>query len=476
MSSVICPVAHWADKNPRGTAVITGSGDISFAELHAKVAGTVEYLRKIGIVRGTRVAILLPNNLDYLIVLLALARLGAVAILLSTRLPIEAVTHLISRLSCTFLLSDHTWPHQIPDVTQIDADPIVSDAGHSDLSNCSIPLNSPAIGVFTSGSSGDPKAALLSYGNLYFNALGSSENIPFGPGDRWLLSLPLYHVGGLGILFRSLLAGGTVVIPEKGDSLPSSINGRDVTHISVVTTQLHRLLADPDNLESLRRLKAVLIGGSQISPSLITRSLEAGLSIHTSYGLTEMASQVTTTAPGEPLSRLLTAGRPLPYRRVMISSDREILVKGETLFQGYLTSSGLETPFDSNGWFATGDLGTLDGAGYLTVIGRKDNRFISGGENIQPEEVERALLEIHLVEEAVVVPVENVEYGFRPAAFVRLSPGAELNEDSLKRQLREKIPGFKIPDRILPWPHELINSGLKPSRTQLQEFARKSVS
>jgi o-succinylbenzoate---CoA ligase len=221
----------------------------------------------------------------------------------------------------------------------------------------------------------------------------------------------------------------------------------------------------------LRTLKAILLGGSAVPPSLVTRALEANLPIFTSYGLSEMGSQVTTTSPNDSAARLGSSGKVLNYRELTLSLESEILVRGKTRFLGYLTDSGMERPFDRDGWFATGDLGAIDADGYLTVLGRKDNLFVSGGENIQPEEVERALLEDQSVEEAIVVPVESAEFGFRPVAFVKMSSFPDHEVPELLEALRAKLPGYKIPDRILPWPGHLASSGFKPSRVALRNLA-----
>jgi O-succinylbenzoic acid--CoA ligase len=303
-------------------------------------------------------------------------------------------------------------------------------------------------------------------GNHYYSALGSNANIALAPGDRWLHSLPLYHVGGLSILFRCLLAKATVELPEPGTPLIKAITG--TTHVSLVSTQLLRLLRE----EALDpgRLKAILLGGGPISAPLVDEAVSRGLPIHTSYGLTEMASQVTATPPGASPEELRTSGRLLPHREISISEDAEILVRGETLFTGYVTPHAVDLPLDADGWFHTGDLGELDANGYLRVRGRKDNLFVSGGENVQPEEIEDALCRLEGVEEAVVVPVANTEFGFRPVAFVKTVEGTARLGD-LARTPELSLPRFKIPVSFHEWPEE--TGGLKVDRNYFRELARR---
>jgi O-succinylbenzoic acid--CoA ligase len=327
--------------------------------------------------------------------------------------------------------------------------------------------------IATSGSTADPKPVLLTLGNLYYNALGSNQNIPVAEGDSWLLSLPLYHVGGLGIVFRSLLAHAATAIPENTMPLRESILACRPSHLSLVHTQLYRLMKDDSILSSLTSTKGILLGGSAFPSTLITAALDTRLKIHTSYGLSEMASQVTTTGQAASRTELTTSGKILPYRELSISTEGEIMVKGPTRFKGYLGGSGLEKPFDGNGWYATGDLGRFDNDNNLLVIGRLDNQFISGGENIHPEEIEAAFYKIPGVEEVIVVPVDDPEFGQRPVAFVKQTGTAEIDEGKLKVSLSDFLPKFKLPIACYSWPSELAKSRLKLSRRYFVDRARQ---
>jgi O-succinylbenzoic acid--CoA ligase len=311
---------------------------------------------------------------------------------------------------------------------------------------------------------------LHSLSNHYYSALGSNRNIPVGPGDRWLLSLPLYHVGGLGIVLRTILGGAAMVLPRSGRPLRDVLTVHGVTHLSLVATQLRRLLKDPPSEAARRRLSAVLVGGGPSEVALMTQACDAGFPVHTTYGLTEMASQVTTTRPGDGKSRLSTSGKVLDYRQVRIDGG-EILVKGETLFKGYVEGDGTNPSRDAEGWFRTGDLGSMDGNGYLTLSGRKDNMFISGGENIHCEEIEACLLSLPGVFQAVVVPVRDDEFGFRPAAFVRFHGKKGVAKDEMIACLEKHLPRFKIPVAFFEWPEETGEAGFKPNRPYLTELA-----
>jgi O-succinylbenzoic acid--CoA ligase len=240
-------------------------------------------------------------------------------------------------------------------------------------------------------------------------------------------------------------------------------------------------------------LKLILLGGSVIPETLLDQCAELGLNVNTTYGSTEMASQVATGKKG--------CCQILPFREVRISSENdayhEIEVRGKTRFLGYLDESGLRQPFDKNGWFKTGDLGTLDVKPAITnnfqpekkcgesrkllkdqseiyhnlaVLGRKDSMFISGGENIHPEEIERVLFKSGMIREAAVVPVKDVEFGARPAAFLQYAESS--SEAELVKFLKKQLVSFKVPELLLPWPEETL-TGLKPKRKELSQLAQR---
>ena len=469
---VPCPLRVAAIASPGAPAVVDAGGALTYGELDRRVEMTAEGIKKLGLGAAPRVALYLPKDERYFVLLLALIRAGCLACLLSTRLPPRGVTPLLQEIACRALISsdDELLGATGPNIRKLHPEKLlVGEPAARDKVQDSEPLrlalDRPATIVFTSGSSGAPKAALHTFGNHYYSALGSNANIALAPGDRWLHLLPLYHVGGLSILFRSLLAGATVALPEPGAPLGEAITDGGATHVSVVSTQLLRLLRN-SNFER-GELKAILLGGGPIAVPLVVEAAGRGLPIHTSYGLTEMASQVTATPPGASPGELRTSGRLLPHRNISISEDGEILVRGETLFTGYVEREMEGLPLDAEGWFHTGDLGELDAAGYLRVRGRKDNLFVSGGENVQPEEIEEALCRLEGVEEVVVVPVPDAEFGSRPVAFVRTAGGEPEN---LTRALEPTLQRFKIPVAFHGWPEDV--GGMKVDRNFFRERAR----
>jgi O-succinylbenzoic acid--CoA ligase len=264
------------------------------------------------------------------------------------------------------------------------------------------------------------------------------------------------------------VGGATVVIPQQRRNLAATITDHGITHVSLVSTQLIRLLHDEQGRNALQQLKAILLGGSAMPRAALDEVYTLDLPIHISYGLTEMGSQVATTPRGVPADKRSTSGRVLPFRELKIGTDAQIMVRGETRFAGYVEGFDLRQPFDADGWYATGDLGWLDADGYLHVQGRKDNMFISGGENIQPEEIEAVLLQMNGIEQAMVVPMPDAEFGFRPGAFVKTH---NVAHEQIVAFLAGRLPRFKIPRTFLPWPEQIATAGIKVSRKQMQRLA-----
>ncbi|NNE46432.1 MAG: o-succinylbenzoate--CoA ligase [Rhodothermales bacterium] len=470
---LICPTTSAAAQFGSAEAIAADTGSISFAELDVRVRAAARNLVSVGVAKEDRIGVLAHNGLETVVVILALIRLGAVCVPISTRLPLEVLGSTMATVGSRLVLFG---PQTVLEPRRIDLDgmaayplsEITKDMGARELmAEVDFDPARPCIAVFTSGSSSCPKAAALTYANLYYSALGSSRNLPLVTGDRWLLSLPLYHVGGLGILLRCLLGGATMVIPDRESTLSDSMAGTHVTHISVVPTQMQQMLREGVRLDGL---KAILAGGGPVPPDLEEAFVCAGAPLHVSYGLTEMGSQVCATTGGEHVLESGHCGRVLPFRSVRIDESGELLVRGETLFAGYFVDGDLEPAPSVDGWFSTGDTGRFTARRQLIVEGRRDNMFISGGENIQPEEIERALCSFDEIERSVVVDIPDAEFGARPVAFLEFADH-ELSIDEVRLRLVPLLPRFKHPVAVHVFPDGAEGELSKPSRHLLREIA-----
>lgn len=439
--------------------IIWGTRQIRNQQLSLYLTCAAKQLKGMGIKASDRIAICDENSVEYVILLLALWQIGAIAVPISPRWPDKTVDSYVIQMNARHLFRCA----DIKRIVYFDARQQLEAGEYKEMD-----LEQEVTIIATSGTSGEAKAVMHTWGNHFYSAIGSNEIIPLTSSDRWLLSLPLYHVSGVAIMVRCLLSGAGLVIASDTDltaaNMTKAIGSGKVTHVSLVSTQLQRLLIDEKNLPLLRSLKCILLGGSAIPRGLIEQSVKSGLNIYLSYGLTEMSSQVAT---GKVTQISQACVRVLPYRQLKISSEGEILVRGEVLFKGYVTGSRLPLPIrEKDYWFPTGDMGQLNKMGCLTVTGRCDNMFISGGENIHPEEIEKELLSIKGITQAIVVPKEDKEFGQRPVAFIKCT-GKPLAEEYLIRCLQAVLPRFKVPVAFFPWPQSLMSQGIKISRQDL---------
>jgi len=454
--------------NSDHAAIICGDRKILYSQLFHAVGVCAKQLRAIGIKPDNRVALCSPNSIEYIIALLSLWSLKAIACPLNTRLPNEALENQLQQINAQYLLisQDSVINGDAIAVKKIDLLQIVSTQKlekYSSSDDLIYDNDQNATILFTSGNSGKPKAVLHTLGNHITSAKGSNDLIPIVKDDRWLLSLPIYHVGGLSIMFRTLLFGGTIVLPSSDKDISKAVEAYALTHISLVSPQLLRLLENKNLHSKLQNFKAILVGGSSIPQSLLKKSTKLGCPIYTTYGSTECASQMATAKYPSPV-------KILNGRKIKISEEGEILADGKTLFSGYVDGNTIDLPLTSDGWFATGDLGFIDRQGGLIVTGRKDNMFISGGENIHPEEIERSLYQVDLIEQAVVIPIQNAEFGFRPIAFIKTHHDSPIKREELWCHLGSKLPKFKIPEKFYEWPADPSAANFKIDRRYLRRL------
>ncbi|HEV2775183.1 MAG TPA: AMP-binding protein [Solirubrobacteraceae bacterium] len=403
-----------ARTRPDRVALRADDGALTYSELHDASTLAARRLSALGVRPGDRVGITLPARRAFVETLHGCLLLGAVAVPVDRRLkPAERAAQ---TQSCAT-------------VVRRPLDGLVDERaplpGTHDLA-------ATAIVVHTSGTTRGPRAVGLTYGNWLWSALGSAVALGVRRDDVWLCTLPLSHVGGLSILVRSAIYATRVVLHERFDAEAAAdeIATRS-TLVSVVPTTLARVL--DAGLRHPPRLRAALVGGAPIPPSLLERAATAGVPTVSTYGLTEACSQVTTGGP------------PLFCTRVRIGARREILVAGPTVAPAALATDG---------WLHTGDEGAVDAAGRLTVTGRAGDTIITGGENVAPAEVE-AVLESHpAVAEAAVHGVPDPEWGERVVATIVLADHETATADDLRGYCRVRLAGYKVP-RVIRFTREL---------------------
>lgn len=477
-------LAHRADALPSAVALVDDARGHSYAELHRRVDGVASVLWRHGVRRGDRVAMLAWNAPEVVELVHAVARLGATLVPLNARLRVSELVFQLRDAEVALLVADTALAQTAGEA-----------AAEAGLPGALVfPLGEAAPGEFeragersddeplcimyTSGTTGLPKGVVLTYGNFFASAAGSAFNLGVLPGDRWLACLPLFHVGGLSIVIRSVLYGTAVVLHRQFDErvVSASLRRDGVTHISVVATMLQRLL-DVDLAPCPPQLRVVLVGGGPVPEPLLERAASLGYPVVQTYGLTETASQVAALAPADAITRLGSAGKPLVTTRLRIDAlpgeAGEILVAGPVVTPGYFRRPEATAAAIRDGWLHTGDIGRLDEDGYLYVLDRRDDLIVSGGENVYPAEVEAVMLRHPGVREAAVVGLPDTRWGQVVVAAV--VPGGELDAAELQEWMRARIAGYKVPARIEIVPSLPMTASGKVQRRLVRELLKRST-
>lgn len=288
--------------------------------------------------------------------------------------------------------------------------------------------------VPTSGSTGEPKGVVLSRAALAASTAASIRRLGCEPGERWLLCLPLSHVAGLQVVLRSRALGGEPVVCRSPDDLALAVAAGDAAWVSLVPTQLARLLDAGADLSSLR---GVLLGGAPPGADLLRRAADAGVAVTVSYGMTE-------TGGG-----CVHDGRPLDGVEVDVTAAGRIRFRGDVLLDGYHGRPDLTAEVLEDGWFTSADLGRWDGDGRLEVLGRADDVILTGGENVAAAAVARAVETHPLVRAAVALGRPDPEWGERVTVVCECHPGGRLELGALRDHLRGTLPPAALPRELV---------------------------
>ncbi|HTM46358.1 MAG TPA: AMP-binding protein [Polyangiaceae bacterium] len=438
-----------AREAPGEIACICDAESITFHQMAIRTAATLRWLhQQYGPLASNHskipqncFAVVATNQVATLILIYALLELGWPLALLHPRLPVQERTALHRRFGFIRIF-EPGWD-RAASPTHSDIDVPTPMRGES---------SSACFVVFTAGTTGSSKAAVLSYGAIQCAVEASAQNLGWQPQDRWLLCLPLAHVGGLSIVLRCLAARKAVLIPQPqgaDDSLDiqqiaQGITRHNATLISVVPTVLQRLLELPD-FSPPASLRAILMGGDGASAALLQQALQRGLPVFTTYGMTEMSSQVTTQryalGPGGDSGN----GPAIRTAQVRIATDGRIEVRGPSLFSGYWEPPALDLPLTADGWFRTEDYGSLDDKGSLHVLGRSTDVLISGGENVYPAQIERTILTYPGVERCCAFGLPDPNWGEVVCALV-VAPGAERT--AFAAFLQQRLMRHQLPRRL----------------------------
>ncbi len=454
----------------------------TYTDLDRLVSETAGRLVAHGIEAGDRLGVITPPYVGTVGLIHAAMRVGATFVPLGQELTPRELSERIEVADLSAVIcADPTEHDALAAVDGIDDMPVFSVDDPADSAVTAVhcvepdPVDEPEWALddhlcilFTSGTTGEAKPVPLTAGNVYSSAIASAFRLGVDPGDRWLVSLSLHHMGGLAPVYRSALYGTTLVLREGFDpgGTADDIDTYDVTGVSLVPTMLKRMLDRRGTLSD--SLRVVLLGGAPAPNELLERCRDYSIPVFPTYGMTESASQIATATPTQTRKRLGTVGRPLFGTDITVVNESgapveagetgEIVVDGPTVTPGYLNppaagdGSAAEVDRSSFGphGLHTGDVGKFDEKGYLYVLNRLDDRIISGGENVEPGEVADVFRAFDAVEDVSVVGLEDEYWGERVAALIEVGGREDeaVDEAALDAFVRERLTGFKIPKTV----------------------------
>jgi fatty-acyl-CoA synthase len=480
-----------ARMTPHRTAVVQDDLGTSYAELDVKIDRFAHGLRARGVSRGDRVAFLGLNSIELVLALFATARLGAVFVPINTRLAAPELAFIVGQSGARLLIVED----ELGAAVESDADTVVftrrAGAGLDDLMVDGPPIDEPITLAdlfmiqYTSGTSGQPKGVMLTHGNVVWNVYNLLVDIDLGSNEIALVTAPLFHTAALNqVLIPTVLKGGTALIEARFDAARAIdlIERERVTLLFGVTSMYLALSQSPRFAEAdLASLHLALSGGAPIPDSLLRTWLDRGLMIVQGYGLTETSPGATMLRAADAERKLGSAGTACFFTDVrVVDGDEdvapdqpgEVLISGPNVTPGYWQNEAATGHAFTDGWLHSGDLATRDDEGYLRIVDRLKDMYISGGENVYPAEVEHALYTHPAVAECAVIGVPDEKWGEVGRAFVVVRDGEHLDEPAVVHHLEQRLARYKLPRSVEFVPELPHNASGKLLKSRLREATR----
>ena len=484
-------------------ALIDGDRRITYTEFDRRTNQLARALRGFGVRQGDRVAALLFNSAAFLETMFATAKLGAVFVPINFRLAPPEVTYQLADSGADVFV----WSAQLSPLARtalagegvrVRARVVVAGGqlvdGEADFEQVLASGEPQAIGIqvagndlcclmYTSGTTGRPKGAMLTHDNHLWNAINSLMAHRLGEGDRTLTVAPMFHIGGLGVHTLPLLyLGGTVALLPAFDPVQTvaAIARERVTVLFLVPAMWAALMAVPDfDSYDLSALKVAITGGGPCPLPVLEYFQDKGVPFQEGFGLTETAPSVSVLDADHVKEKAGSIGRSVFHvdTRIVDDNDRdvptdqvgELVVRGPNVFAGYWGLPEATAEAFRGGWFHTGDMGRMDAEGFITLVDRKKDMIISGGENVYPIEVEQVLYRHPAVHEVAVVGVPHPKWGETPIAVVVFKDGEQATADELISYARERLAHYKCPTRVEYLPELPRNATGKVLKTTLRK-------
>jgi fatty-acyl-CoA synthase len=463
-------------------AVVDGDRRLNYRELNQRVNRLAGSLQARGLKPGDRCAILAYNCLEYVEVLFAAAKLGLLLVPLNWRLSPAELAFNLSDSGTETLLFDSEFEKIVAKLAEntslkqmivLGSNPILAaDAYEALLSRQSdneprtaqpAGLDTPHIIMYTAGTTGRPKGAVLSQGAAFWNAINLTLDMNFTPNDRNLSVLPMFHIGGIGLFTLPVLyMGGTVIIQRVFDPVVTLqlLEKENITLFFGVAAVFLFLIQHAEfNPDVFKNARVVMSGGAPLPVSLVQQYHEAGITLQQGFGMSEAAPSISTLSKDLALKKAGSIGRALFHvdtrvvdadlTDVPLGEVGELIIRGPNLMQGYWERPEATKEAFSGDWFHTGDMARMDQDGDLYIVDRKKDMFISGGENVYPAEVENAIFDMPQVAETAAIGIKDPKWGEVGLAVVAVKAGEKLTESQILDFLKGRLAKYKIPKSIV---------------------------
>lgn len=450
------------------TGLITGDGPLSFRAFDKLIDRVAALLRQRGIGPGDRVAVLLRNGVEFCALYYAAARLGAILCNLNWRLAPAEVELILDDAEPRLMVFDPDFAETVDQVrlpkslaTTIalgaawrDA---LAEAGDGAV-GYSGGGRDPLLLVYTSGTTGRPKGAVLTHEQMFWVSTTMAATLDYRPGDVNLIPVPMFHVGGMSFATIFTHIGATAILPPAWDpeTVLNLIEDKGINHFFAVAAMLQGLLDAPSLKKTdLSSIRWIMAGGAPVPPDLIRTFDGLGIPVVQTYGATETAGPATVVDLPNAVAKAGSAGLPFFHTDVIVDDGQggcaaagevgEICIKGPHLTQEYWRNPSATSEAFDGGWYRSGDLGRLDDDGYLFIVDRLKDMIVSGGENIYPGEVEAALAGCPGVAEAAVIGVPDDKWGQIVCAVVVPLDGGAVTLEQVRAHCADKIASYKLP-------------------------------
>lgn len=483
-------------------ALVDGERRLSYRELNRRVNRLSHRLQTMGLEYGDRLALLAYNCAEYVEVIFATAKLGLILVPLNWRLSPSELAFNLTDSETQVLIFDPGFTETIKKLSEevtirqmlvlgheealgaAAYEPVLAEQSTEEPeADQTVSLDTPHIIMYTAGTTGRPKGAVLSQGASFWNAVNLALDLNFTPDDRDLLVLPMFHIGGIGLFTLPVLyAGGTVIIQRTFDPAQTLrlLKGEKVSLFFGVPAVFLFLIQHPDfDPGTFKNLRLVMSGGAPLPVSLVQQYHRAGIVLQQGFGMSEAAPSISTLRKEVALQKAGSIGRALFHVEARVVDDLmkdlpagevgELVIRGPNLMQGYWKRPEATKEAFSGRWFHTGDLARMDEEGDLYIVERKKDMFISGGENVYPAEVENAIYELAPVSEAAVIGVKNEKWGEVGKAIVVLKEREKLSEEEIFSHLKSRLAKFKIPKEVVFISQLPRNAAGKVLKTVLKE-------